>query len=71
MIWDRFGEKGPSACYTNCCKNTLRLNRYNFGRVNAIDFPFSILHNTTSLYVNVNVYSRVLHKLRACQCYET
>ena len=39
-------------------------NKYNFGRVNAIDFPFSTLHNTPSLYVNVNVYFRVLHKLR-------
>ena len=71
MIWDRFREKGPNAYYLNGYKNALRLNRYNFGRVNAIDFPFSILHNTTSLYVNVNVYYRVLHKLRACQCYET
>ena len=31
MIWDRFREKGSSACYTNCYKNALRLNRYNFG----------------------------------------
>ena len=59
MIWDHFREK------ESCYKNVFRLNRYNFGRVNGIDFPFATLHNTPSLYVNVNVhvYFRVLHKL--------
>ena len=37
-IWDRFREKGPSAYYKICYKNALRLNRYNFRTVNAIDF---------------------------------
>ena len=53
--WDRFREKGPSAYYKICYKNALRLNRYNFRTVNAIDFLFSSLH----------LYFRVLHKLHA------
>ena len=62
-IWDRFREKGPSAYYKICYKNALRLNRYNFRTVNAIDFLFSTLHSTPFLYVDL--YFRVLHKLRA------
>ena len=41
----------------------VRLNRYNFRTVNAIDFLFSILHSTPFLYVDL--YFPVLHKLRA------
>ena len=44
-------------------KNALRLNRYNFRTVNAIDFLFSTLHSTPFLYVDL--YLCVLHKLRA------
>ena len=62
-IWDRFREKGPSAYYKICYKNALRLNRYNFRTVNAIDFLFSTLHSTPFLYVDL--YFRVLHKLLA------
>ena len=62
-IGDRFREKGPSAYYKICYKNALRLNRYNFRTVNAIDFLFSTLHSTPFLYVDL--YFRVLHKLRA------
>ena len=62
-MWDRFREKGPSAYYKICYKNALRLNRYNFRTVNAIDFLFSTLHSTPFLYVDL--YFRVLHKLRA------
>ena len=62
-IWDRFREKGPSAYYKICYKNALRLNRYNFRTVNAIDFLFSTLHSTPFLYVDL--YFRVLHKLHA------
>ena len=61
-VWDRFREKGPSAYYKICYKNALRLNRYSFRTVNAIDFLFSSLHNTPFLYVDL--YFRVLHKLR-------
>ena len=63
IIWDRFREKGPSAYYKICYKNALRLNRYNFRTVNAIDFLFSTLHSTPFLYVDL--YFRVLHKLHA------
>ena len=42
-------------------KNALRLNRYNFRNVKAIDFLFSTLHSTPFLYVDL--YFRVLHKL--------
>ena len=52
---DRFREKGPSAYYKICYKNALRLSRYNFRTVNAIDFLFSSLH----------LYFRVLHKLHS------
>ena len=58
-IWDRFREKRPSAYYIICYKNALR---YNFQTVNAIDFLFSTLHSTPFLYVDL--YFRVLHKLR-------
>ena len=37
----------------------------NFGRVNGIDFPFSTLHKTPSLYVNVSLTQA------PCRCYET
>ena len=62
-IWDRFREKGPSEYYKICYKDGLRLIRYNFRTVNAIDFLFSTLHSTPFLYVYL--YFRVLHKLRA------
>ena len=54
---------GKRAYYKICHKNALRLNRYNFRNVNAIDFLFSALHSTPFLYVDL--YFRVLHKLRA------
>ena len=63
IIWDRFREKGPSEYYKICYKDGLRLIRYNFRTVNAIDFLFSTLHSTPFLYVYL--YFRVLHKLRA------
>ena len=62
-MWDRFREKGPSAYYKICYKNALRLNRYNFRTVNAIDVLFSTLHSTPFPYVDL--YFCVLHKLHA------
>ena len=61
--FNNFREKGPSAYYKICYKNALRLNRYNFRTVHAIDFLFSTLHGTPLQYVDL--YFRVLHKLRA------
>ena len=46
-----------------CYKNALRLNRYNFRTVKAIDVLFSTLHSTPFPYVDL--YFRVLHKLHA------
>ena len=63
IMWDRFREKGPSAYYKICYKNALRLNRYNFRTVNAIDVLFSTLHSTPFPYVDL--YFCVLHKLHA------
>ena len=60
---DNMGSFGPSAYYNICYKNALHLNRYNFRTINAIDFLFSTLHSTPFLYVDL--YFRVLHKLRA------
>ena len=62
-IWDRFREKGPSAYYKICYKNAIRLNRYTFRTVNAIDVLFSTLHSTPFLYVDLHFH--VLHKFRA------
>ena len=59
FIWDRFREKGPSAYYKICYKNALRLNRYNFRTLNAIDLLFSVLHNTP--FLCVEIHFGVLH----------
>ena len=41
-----------------CYKNASRLNRYNFPTDNAIDFLFSILHNTPFQYEVLKLESR-------------
>ena len=42
------------AIFYKSYKNDSRLNRYNFGTVNAIDFLFSTLHTTPFLYGKID-----------------
>ena len=50
----QFTRKWLFAIYFLSYKNGSRLNRYNFGTVNAIEFLFSPLHTTPVLYGKID-----------------
>ena len=59
----QFPRKLPHGYIIKCYKNALRVNRYNFPTVNAIDFLFSTLHTTPFHYAET--YFGALHQFLA------
>ena len=58
--------------YDKIYKNAFRLNRYNFERVNGIDFPFSTLitHHLCNTVCECEYEFSCLTQA-PCRCYET